>query len=74
MSDKLNRHTVTKLNDHSDAKDQQILELQDKLVECRRAMDQMTKQRKSEGSALLQNEHYKLDNERLIKILGATEE
>ena len=34
----------------------------------------MTMQRKSEGSALLQNEHYKLDNERLIKLLGATEQ
>ena len=36
-------------------------------------MDQMTMQRKSEGSALLQNEHYKLDNERLIKLLGGTD-
>lgn len=34
----------------------------------------MTMQRKSEGSALLQNEHYKYDNERLIKLLGATEQ
>ena len=34
----------------------------------------MTLQRKSEGSALLQNEHYKLDNERLIKLLGATDQ
>ena len=31
-------------------------------------------QRKSEGTALLQNEHYKLDNERLIKLLAATEQ
>ena len=37
-------------------------------------MDQMTMQRKSEGSALLQNEHYKLDNERLIKLLGGTDQ
>jgi hypothetical protein len=30
--------------------------------------------RKSEGTALLQAEHYKLDNERLIKLLASTKE
>lgn len=74
VSDKLNRHNVAKLKGESDHKDQQIMELQDKLAECQRALDQMTLQRKSEGSALLQNEHYKLDNERLIKLLGSTEQ
>lgn len=74
VSDKLNRHNVTKLKGEGEHKDQQILELQEKLAECQRALDQMTLQRKSEGSALLQNEHYKLDNERLIKLLGATEQ
>ena len=29
------------------------MELQDKLAECQRALDEMTMQRKSEGSALL---------------------
>lgn len=74
VSDQLNRHNVAKLKGESDLKDQQILELQEKLAECQRALDQMTMQRKNEGSALLQNEHYKLDNERLIKLLGATEQ
>ena len=30
--------------------------------------------RKSEGTALLQAEHYRVDNERLIKLLASTKE
>merc|ERR1712080_700986 len=50
VSDKLNRHNVTKLKGEGDAKDRQITDLQDKLTACQRALDQMTMQRKSEGS------------------------
>jgi hypothetical protein len=31
-------------------------------------------ERKSEGTALLQVEHYRTDNDRLIKLLASTEE
>lgn len=34
----------------------------------------MVLNRKSEGTALLQAEHYKIDNQRLIKLLASTKE
>ena len=42
VSDQLNRQNVQKLKGEGDMKDQRIMELQDKLAECQRALDEMT--------------------------------
>lgn len=55
-------------------KDKQILELQKELEEQRRKFDSVVMTRKSEGTALLEIEHYKADNERLVQMLAQTKE
>ena len=47
-------------------KDKQIQDLQKELDETRRRLDEVVMTRKSEGTALLEIEHYKADNERLV--------
>lgn len=37
-------------------------------------LDDTVLNRKSEGTALLQSEHYKADNQRLVKLLASTKE
>ena len=44
------------------------------MEETRRKLDQVIITRKSEGTALLEIDHYKADNERLIAMLSQTEE
>lgn len=57
-----------------DRKDRQIEELRRELEEARRKIDEVVMTRKSEGTALLEIEHYKADNERLIQMLAQTKE
>lgn len=55
-------------------KDKQIADLQRELEDTRRRLDEVVMTRKSEGTALLEIEHYKADNERLVQMLAATRE
>ena len=52
----------------------QIEELKRELEETRRQLDTVVMTRKSEGTALLEIEHYKADNERLVSMLATTKE
>lgn len=70
----MNKYQVHKLQGSNDNKDQEIRELKQKLFETQKQLDQVVLGRKSEGTALLQAEHYKLDNERLLKLLASTNE
>ena len=45
-----------------------------KLFDTQKQLDDVVLGRKSEGTALLQVEHYRKDNERLIKLLANTKE
>ena len=56
------------------AKDKQIASLQKELEEAKRRLDEVVMTRKSEGTALLEIQHYKADNERLIAMLSQTKE
>ena len=60
--------------DEISKKDQLIGELRQELAETRHQLDEVVMSRKSEGTALLQIDHYKADNERLLKMLGSTKE
>ena len=44
------------------------------LEETRRRLDEVVMTRKSEGTALLEIEHFKADNERLVQMLAQTKE
>lgn len=55
-------------------RDRQISELQRDLEETKRRLDEVVMMRKSEGTALLEIQHYKADNERLIAMLAQTKE
>lgn len=44
------------------------------MEQTRKKLDEVVMQRKAEGTALLEIEHFKTDNERLIKILSETKE
>lgn len=55
-------------------KDIQIKKLQQELDETNRSLDTVVLTRKSEGTAQLQNEAYRLENERLLKLLSKTKE
>jgi hypothetical protein len=44
------------------------------LEETKKRLDEVVMTRKSEGTALLEIQHYKADNERLIKMLSQTKE
>jgi len=74
VSDSLNKHQVKKLKASGDDKDQQITELKQKLFETQKMLDEALLTRKSEGTALLQVEHFKADNARLVKLLASTKE
>ena len=54
------------MQDEIDKKDATIDDLRRELEETRRKLDEVVMTRKSEGTALLEIEHYKADNERLI--------
>jgi hypothetical protein len=55
-------------------KDKEIDEMRRELEDTRKKLDEVVMQRKSEGTALLEIDHYKADNERLIAMLSKTEE
>ena len=48
------------------SKDQVINDLRKELEDTRRKFDEVVMSRKAEGTALLEIEHFKTDNERLI--------
>lgn len=60
--------------DELERKDAQIADLKKELEETRRKLDEVVMTRKSEGTALLEIEHFKADNERLIQMLAQTKE
>ena len=52
----------------------EIEQLKQQLEETQRKLDEVVMTRKSEGTALLEIEHYKADNERLVQMLAQTKE
>ena len=61
---------LRKMQDELDKKDAVIEDLRRELEETRRRLDEVVMTRKSEGTALLEIEHFKADNERLIQMLA----
>jgi hypothetical protein len=55
-------------------KNEQITNLNQKLFQTQKMLDEAILERKSQGTALLQADHFRLDNERLIKLLASTKE
>jgi chromosome segregation ATPase len=55
-------------------RDQRIADLERELEDTRRRLDEVVMTRKSEGTALLEVEHFKADNERLVQMLATTKE
>ena len=53
-------------NEELAKKDQKIQALEREVEETRRRLDEVVMTRKSEGTALLEIEHFKADNERLV--------
>ncbi len=51
-------------------KDKQIQDLEQELYVTRKKLDEVVMTRKSEGTALLEIEHFKADNERLVQMLA----
>ena len=74
VSDTLNKHNINHLESQVVDKDQQIVELKKKLFETQKMLDDAVLGRKSEGTALLQAEHFRQDNDRLVKLLASTKE
>lgn len=74
VSDQLSKQNAQRLEAMGQSKDQEIENLKQELFETQKKLDNMVLSRKSEGTALLQVEHYKMDNERLIKLLASTKE
>ena len=62
------------MQDELDKKDAMIGDLRKEVEETRRRLDEVVMTRKSEGTALLEIEHFKADNERLIQMLAQTKE
>jgi hypothetical protein len=62
----LDSQELKTLNETIAKKDKQIFDLQTELAETRRRLDEVVMTRKSEGTALLEIEHFKADNERLV--------
>lgn len=65
---------IEQMRDELDMKDRLISDLRKELEDTRRKLDEVVMTRKSEGTALLEIEHYKADNERLIQMLAQTKE
>ena len=61
-------------NNHLQDKDQEISKLKDEIQELKQKLIETQATRKSEGTALLEIEHVKADNDRLIKLLQKTNE
>lgn len=74
VSNALNKHSIKQMQDKAADTDQQVADLRQKLFDTQKALDEAVLDRKSQGTALLQAEHYKQDNDRLIKLLASTKE
>lgn len=48
--------------------------MREEVEKLKKGMDEVVMTRKAEGTALLEIEHYKVDNERLIQMLSSTKE
>ena len=51
-------------------KDSELRDIKQELEETKKKLDAVVMTRKAEGTALLELDHYKMDNERLIKMLS----
>lgn len=74
VAESWNREGNRQLDGTIRSKDQTIKELTRELEDVKKKLDEVVMQRKSEGTALLEVEHFKTDNQRLIKLLSQTEE
>lgn len=74
VSNSLHQASIKHLQDQAGDKEQQTDELKEKLFKTQKMLDDAVLGRKSEGTALLTSEHFRQDNERLIKLLASTKE
>lgn len=58
----------------AEARGHRVAELERELAEARAALDEAARTRRAEGTALLEVEHFKADNERLVQMLAKTKE
>jgi len=68
------RGTNEELQKELTDKRRKIRELEEELASVKKQFDEAVLTRRAEGSALLELEHYKQDNEKLVAMLGSTEE
>jgi len=74
VSDQLSREQVVAQRDSLYEKDKEIRKLKDELYETNKKLENVILSRKSEGTALLELEHFKTDQERMIQLLASTKE
>jgi len=72
VSDDSFKSRMIELENEIESKCALVSKLQGKIVENQRTIDSLLISRKSEGTALLEVEHLKSDNERLLKLLKCT--
>eukprot|EP00347_Sterkiella_histriomuscorum_P010297 403376845 len=74
VTEQINRNENKEYRDQLAKKDKLISDLQRELEQTRKTLDEVVMTRKSEGTALLEIQHYKADNERLVAMLSQTKE
>ena len=73
ISDAFSKQSADTMRAELDVKNQRIAVLEATLFETQKQLDEVVLSRKSEGTAQLQAEHYKVENERLLKMLADTD-
>ena len=74
VSEELNREDNRSKGAMLGVKEREVEELRRELELTRRQLDEVVMTRKAEGTALLEIDHYKADNERLVQMLSKTQE
>lgn len=74
VTEHLSREENKSFQEQMQRKDRQISDLQKELHDLRRKLDEVVMTRMSEGTAQLEIQHLKADNERLIGLLSQTKE
>jgi hypothetical protein len=70
----MNKATVEEHEGTISGKDAEIAILKHELSEANRTMDKHHVEKRAEGTIMLELEHYKADNARMIKLLNTTKE
>jgi hypothetical protein len=72
MDNHVETREMRTMQDELDKKYALIGDLRSEIEETCRRLDEVVMTRKSEGTALLEIEHFKADNERMIQMLALT--